>query len=193
MGLIIATQGQSSHMTVCGRKRAVIPFVGANYETNLTQQMGIGLFFPQERDGMFWGLDTPHLLIRAWHSMKLLEQLSYIEYGTLYACWGAASPQINNSNRHQLIELTEQFADSAKFEQLRTSILTSVPSMTEIESMISMFKEYNVSIDSFDLAIEVEAGRITASPAIRSLLREAEERCQPCLKTEGRPSDNQLH
>lgn len=175
MSLVIAIRGEPSEKIVDGERQKVIPFVGADREGEFAQ-MGIGLIFPDKGNGSIWGLVMPHALIKSWRGMKLLEQVERIEHGTLCACWTIATRDIHDSDRRHLDDLAGQFGGLDELEKARETVLASVPSADEVESMIAALREKNVGVDSWDLTAEIKAGLITTSPLIETLIREEEER-----------------
>ncbi|MBI5787107.1 MAG: hypothetical protein HY446_00980 [Candidatus Niyogibacteria bacterium] len=175
MSLVIATRGVQSEKVVDGRRKQVIPFVGADCEGEFAQ-MGVGLIFPGEQNGTVWGLVMPHPLIQSWRGMKILERIERIGHGTLCACWTIARRDVHDSDQRHLDELAEQVGGTDKLQALRDEVLASVPSADELNAMITKLREKGVDVDSWELEEEVKAGRIATSPLIETLARETEER-----------------
>lgn len=183
MSIVIAILGEPSEKIVDGERQKVIPFVGTDSEGEFAK-MGIGLILPEKWNVSIWGLVMPHALIRSWRGMKLLEQVECIEHGTLCACWAVATRNMHESDYRHLDVLADQFGGLDKLEKAREVVLTSVPSVDEIQSMITTLRKKNVGVDSWDLTVEIEAGLITTSPLIETIIREEEERQAAYTKKE---------
>ncbi|OHA88073.1 MAG: hypothetical protein A2653_02615 [Candidatus Zambryskibacteria bacterium RIFCSPHIGHO2_01_FULL_43_25] len=183
MNLVIAIRGAQSEKVVDGRRRQVVPFVGADSEGEFAQ-MGIGLIFPDEQKGIIWGLAMPHKLIQSWRGMKILERIERIYYSTLYACWTMAQRDVHDGDKSDFYELAEQVGGSAKLQALRDEVLASVPSADELNAMITNLREKGVDVDSCELEEEVKAGRIATSPLIETLACETKERIQAYKREE---------
>ncbi len=183
MSLVIATRGAQSEKVVDGRRKQVVPFVGADREGEFAQ-MGVGLIFPDEQKGTTWGLVMPHALIQSWRGMKILERIEHIGHGTLCACWTVARRDVHNSDKSHLDELAEQVGGADKLQALRDEVLASVPSAEELNAMITNLREKGVDVDSWELEEEVKAGRIATSSLIETLARETEDRRQAYKREE---------
>lgn len=177
MSVVIALQELESTKVVGGILRRVIPFVGADREGEFAQ-MGVGLIIPEEQKTIIWGLLCPHVLIQSWRGMKILERIDYIDDGTLCACWTIARFDIHDSDKRYLNELAEQVGSADKLQTLRDEVLASVPTADELNAMITILREKNIEVDSWELEEEVKAGRIAMSPLIEVIARETEERKQ---------------
>lgn len=175
MSLVIATRGVQSEKVVDGRRKQVIPFVGADREGEFAQ-MGVGLTFPDEQKGTIWGPVMPHALIQSWRGMKILERIENIGHGTLCACWTVARRDVHDSDERYLEELAKQLGGADKLQTLRAEVLASAPSADELNVMITNLREKGVDVDSWELEEEVRAGRIATSQLIETLARETEER-----------------
>lgn len=183
MSLVIATRGAQSEKIMDGRRRQVVPFVGADHEGEFAQ-MGIGLICLDEQGGTMWGLVIPHALIQSWRGMKILERIGRIDRSTFCACWTVARRYIHDSDKRYLNELAEQVGGVDKLQALRDEVLASVPSADELNTMITNFRESGVDMASWELEEEVRAGRIATSPLIETLARETEERRQAYKREE---------
>lgn len=183
MSLVIATRGAQSEKVVDGRRKQIVPFVGADREGEFAQ-MGVGLIFSDEQKGTIWGLVMPHALIQSWRGMKILERIEKIGHGTLCACWTVARRDVHDSDKRHLEELAEQVGGADKLQAIRDEVLASVPSADELNTMITNLREKGVEVDSWELEEEVKAGRIATSALIETLARETEERRQAYKREE---------
>lgn len=180
MSFVIAMRGAQSEKIVGGIPRQVIPFVGADCEGEYAQ-MGVGIAYPDEQGGTIWGLIMPHALIQSWRGMRLLEQIGRIDQSTLCACWTVMQHNIHGGSRYYLDELAKQVGGVEKLETIRNELLASVPSIDELNDMITCFREKGVGVDSWELEAEVKAGRLAMTPLIEELIRETDE-CQQAYK-----------
>lgn len=183
MSLVVAMRGFESEKVVDGQRKKTIPFVGADREGEFAQ-MGVGLIFPDEQKGTVWGLAIPHMVIKSWRGMKILEQIKKIDHGTLCACWYAGGQDIHESDKRYLDELAEKLGGTDKLQLLRDEVLSSAPNTDELNSIITNFREKGVRVDSWELTEEVRAGRISTSPLIGTISREDEERRQAYQREE---------
>lgn len=190
MSLVIAIRGSESEKVVEGRRRKVIPFVGADREGE-SANVGIGLIFPDEERGTIWGWIMPHALIQSWRGMKLLEQIERIGGGTLCDCWYGAGHCVHDSDKCHLDELAKQLGGADKLQVLLDEVLISTPSPDELNAMITNLREKGVDVDCRELREEVRAGRIAMSPLIEMLIHEDEERMRALVR-EGEEANKPL-
>lgn len=169
--MIIAAQGPESEKIVDGKRIKTIPFVGTDREGEFSS-MGVGLVYPDEKNGTIWGLAMPHMLIKSWRAMKILEHVETIDRGTLCSCWYAGGHEIHDSDKHRLDELAEKVGGMEKLQAIRDAVLASAPTADELNSMIAILREKDVDFEYFELEMEADAGRIERLPIIETLKQE---------------------
>lgn len=136
MGMVRACTGQQSEKTIGSVLKSVTPFVGSDREGEISQ-LGIGLI--DGTSASFWGLLVPHLVIRSWRAMKILEQLQTIQADSLCACYYAARREIDDTNKNLIESLANLFGGINKFEAVRRTVLASAPSADELNEMLAIF------------------------------------------------------
>lgn len=193
--LIIAARGRESLKAVNGRIQKAIPFFGADRPGDFSS-VGVGVVLPEENQGLIWGLAVPHNAIQSWRGMKILESVDVIGHGTLCAAWYAGGRQPHTSDQRYIDELAGSVGEE-KFTTLRASILEQAPSPEELRSILSLLRQSQVEINSWELQQEVEAGRIAPDPLIDDLIKEDERKRAEYLRKEAElklplPRENSL-
>ena len=159
MTLVIAVRGAESEKLINGERKRVVPFVGADGGGEFAP-MGVGFVYSDNKTtGSMWGLVTPHMLLKSWRGMKVLERIYRIDYGTLAACWHAGGKMVSDSNKHHLDELAEKLGGREKLEALRREILAFAPAPEELHSAIDILREKGIGIEDWEL--EEEMARLT--------------------------------
>lgn len=175
MTFVIAAHATECEKIVDGERKKVVPFMGSDRDGEWAS-MGVGLLFPDDQTGTMWGLATPHMLIKSWRGMKILEHIEKIDHGTLCACWYAGGHQIHSSDWRYLDELAGKLGGMKKLQALRDEVLASAPTSDELNAMIALVRENGVDISGWELEEEAKAGRIETLPIIGTILREEAER-----------------
>src|SRR3989344_6321727 len=182
-GLVAVAFGQEGLKAVDGKIQKAIPFVDADRPGGLSL-FGVGFALPEDGNrGQIWGLAMPHNLIQSWRAMRILEYVEVIERDTLCATWYAGSREPHPSNQHYVDELAAKVGED-KFRSLRTRILDEVPSPDELTRMLTVLKDNNVAVSSWELKIEVDEGRLAPNPLIDELVAEDERRRQEYQRRE---------
>lgn len=173
MSAVIAMKGRDVEMSIDGKIQKVTPFVGADHAGQFSS-MGIGYLLSDQKGCLIWGLVIPHALIRSWRGMKLLENMTRIEHGTLCACWTVCGHNLSDSDQGRKEELAQQFESREAFDVVLEEILISVPSSGDLEVMIKTLLSNDVSVDGWDLKAEVDANRMKMTEQIQGIC-DAEE------------------
>ncbi|MDP1884036.1 MAG: hypothetical protein Q8L10_01590 [Candidatus Moranbacteria bacterium] len=122
-----------------------------------------------------WGLTVPRCLVQCWRGMRILEDLPRIEgRRTLANCWYAGARYIDFTRQPHLDELAEQFASRQEFDKLRTEILSKTLSTPEVNSMIEICREKNITFDINEIRSEAQLGNLRID--IDGLLQEERRR-----------------
>ena len=177
MSYVITVRRSESEKFVSGRLEKVVPFMGADREGEFAQ-MGIGLITADSERAMFWGLGFPRLVIQSWRGVRVLGHIKLVDSGTLCACWYAGAREVNGGDERYLEDLAGKLGGMEKLQAIRNEALASAPTAEELGAMITTLREKGVDVDSRELEEEAQAGHITMTPLIETLVREAKERRQ---------------
>ncbi|OGG85875.1 hypothetical protein A2392_00465 [Candidatus Kaiserbacteria bacterium RIFOXYB1_FULL_46_14] len=155
-----------------GEQADVTPFVGSDND-----QLGIGIFVTRA-DGTekawIWGLLIPHLLIRSWRAMKLLEAMPRIRvHGSLSHCWSLACDPLHSGENKYLDEEGALFGNYDKFREARAQILAAFPSTTMLKNMLKVIDKHGLQVSNNE--IQMCRSKLAAANIILERLCVADE------------------
>jgi hypothetical protein len=177
---IIALYGSASEKNVDGKKRLVIPFLGAH-----DGHIGIGFMLPSTFSSndtwmcTIWCLALEDTTLHAWRCMKMLEKVECIDLDSLCACWTASAFTVHQHDERDdahLCKLSNQNGGVFAFRKLQICVQGLLPSDDEIDTMVANLLIAGIAVDIRDVRKAANEAHLALSPLIQRLTRKLDIR-----------------
>lgn len=162
MGIIVLQKLEAKPRTILRDGRCIeeksSAFVGATDDELC--QFGIGLLNEEKGKSLFWALLCPHRLITAWKGVRILDQITNIQSGTIcHAFYAGMSKEDDNDVKRAVTALTEQIPE---FEKLHKTVLETKIDDDTLNAMLKVCNspENHIDVCISELKEAVQAGII---------------------------------
>jgi hypothetical protein len=143
---------------------SVVPFIGARIRKGeggaTSTELGIGVRLPDKGSHIFFGVQRPHDLIRAWRAAQLLHAVGHIGEDTLKGVWHAAGRDDRGVNQPSARAIAGGIG-SAQFFRARERVLGMTPSLAEMDVMFYQLGLTGVRVNRSEWNREVTRGSST--------------------------------
>ncbi|MBR9705266.1 hypothetical protein GOV12_07675 [Candidatus Pacearchaeota archaeon] len=166
--MVIIFKGQESVKKVNGEDKKVIPFAGTDRDGEFAQ-MGVGLIYPEEKNGFIWGLAIPHDIVASYRGMKIAEEVLEFGLGTLCACWYAGERSVHSSQEKYIHDI-EGMIGADKRQKI---IQAPLPCF---DDAIKLMQENHIDFDINPFLIEAKHHGFNMTPILEQAVNDYSDR-----------------